>query len=76
MKRYNVYYDTYVMFYHEWTKAEDAARILAQRDRLAELLRESPYRKCDCEEGRDCGCNDYSNRRDAALAELDKEKQS
>lgn len=58
----------------DYVPYEDAARILAQRDRLAELLRESPYRKCDCEEGRGCGCNDYANRRDAALFELDKEQ--
>lgn len=45
---------------------------IAQRDELAALLREPHLRECTCEEGRDCGCNNYEQRRGAALARIAK----
>ncbi len=53
-----------------WRNAEDGARILAQRDRLAELLREVEV-GLDMFGGFPCTCRKIKE----ALAELDKEKQ-
>lgn len=81
MKRYDIY-ESDTEFFDEvesstghYVHYRDAARIIAQRDRLAELMRrlvadadiEGPWS--------DAYCSTF-NKIHAALAELDKEKQS
>ena len=79
MKRYDLKgYDAYTEEdpTGEYVEYEDTARIIAQRDRLAEAVRELLAHESD-----DCQCGfvyrgeDIDDLREA-LAELDKEKQS
>lgn len=79
MKRYDVLgTDSYVEERQsgDYVEYEDTARIIAQRDRLAEAVRELLAHESD-----DCQCGFVYRGQDVddlreALAELDKEKQS
>lgn len=79
MKRHDVYYDAIMMRHAEdecadgpWVQYEDVARILAQRDRLAELLRIVAANGHAMQELHDREVEQIAS----ALAELDKEEQS
>lgn len=76
MKRYDIY-ESDTEFFDEvesstghYVHYRDAARIIAQRDRLAELLREYTY------SSRSWPHEGWFEKVYAALAELDNEKQS